>query len=156
MGVTGPEEWSVACEGGCRWERLPTFDNEFDALEAHDPVSHDFLDELMKQASGTGLGIEDYDAPIGRMLTRIKRPWLGELKANGPTDRSGRYDQHRLYFGEAPLGERSLVACLLGSKPAKTPRPIWLHKQNRHIGMAMDRLMSWCRRGKATYRILDR
>ncbi|MGY1948635.1 hypothetical protein [Nocardia asiatica] len=154
--MTDPDEQTIACDGDCKWVQLDEFKREFAELEDRDPVSYDFLVVLMDAAAGEGIGPEDYKAPIGRRLVRRERPWIGEFRVDGPTDRSGRCEQHRMYFGEAPVDRKSLAACLIGSKPSKTLPHIWRPKQDRHIGWAMDRLRAWCRRSDVTCRMLGR
>lgn len=156
VGVANPDGWTVACEGNCDWVKLGTFIREFEQLEERDPVSHAYLAVLMEDAAGNGLNDEDYRAPIGLALHRLQKPWIGEFRTNGPEDHKGRCEQHRLYFGEAPEGEKSLVACLVGSKPSKVERRMWKLRQDKHIGMAMDRLSAWCRQVRVTCRILAR
>ncbi|MGW4366280.1 hypothetical protein ACWEKT_11595 [Nocardia takedensis] len=134
---------------------MSEFVREFNSLEEVDPLSYDRFMVLMDLAERGTLRPDDYKAPIGRGLTqRRTRPWLGEFQADGFRNHRGRCDQHRLYFGEAPVEKNSLTACLIGTKQSKTEPRIWRPKQDRHIGKAMDRLLSWCKRGGHLCRML--
>ncbi|WP_153348566.1 hypothetical protein [Nocardia aurantia] len=129
---------------------LDTWRNEFDALDEAEPVAAAFFRGLMRRAQKHGLGDGDYRAPVGLKLSRLNRPWIAEFRTL-----SGNETQHlRLYWGEAPEDDKSLVACLVGAKAARTPLHRSLPTQDRHIGTAMDRLAGWCRSAATTCRKL--
>ena len=129
---------SQACGGGCSWVELPPFQSEMSVLDQTEPVAAGFYRQLMKRAEGTGLGEEDYDAPMGMKLHRKNKPWIAEFKTVDSADKL----DIRLYWGEAPAGQQSLVACLVGSK--RRGLTIDLVRQNKHITTAMDVLIRWC------------
>ncbi|MGY1869843.1 hypothetical protein ACW9HK_32615 [Nocardia gipuzkoensis] len=155
--MTDPNKFSKACEGDCEWSETDAFGAEFDALQSIDEVAYAFLIEVMEDAEKDGVGDDDLSAPegVGRAFrAMINQPWLGALCADGREDKRGNYEQYRVYFGEAPVSERSLVASKLGAKPARSPDHIWRPKQDSHIKEAIGRLRSWCKRHRYDYRKL--
>ncbi|WP_433568135.1 hypothetical protein ACQP1O_43045 (plasmid) [Nocardia sp. CA-151230] len=142
---------SKASNGGCTWVKLDTFEVEFTELDDSEPVAAGYFEALMDRAEGSGVGEEDYDAPMGLRLTRLNKPWIAEFKTKDRTEKN----DIRLYWGEAPVDKPSLVACLVGTKPANVEPRGFLPRQDKHITRAMDRLISWCRRVGEKYRLLQ-
>ncbi|MBF6363192.1 hypothetical protein IU447_24045 [Nocardia farcinica] len=152
-----PDEYSKAIDGGCRWSCVDAFEDEFDALAEEDVVVYEFLETVMEYAEQDGIDADQLKAPEGvssYFRSRHNRPWLGALFADGKPDKRDRCLQYRLYFGEAPEDQPSLVASKLGSKPKPSPRRIWETMQNSHIKQAMDRLQAWCKKCDCSYRKL--
>ncbi|MGV9676381.1 hypothetical protein ACWDSJ_13960 [Nocardia sp. NPDC003482] len=145
-----PDKASKACHGGCSWVKLPAFVEELRQLDEDDVVAGQYFSRLMIRATRGGIGPEDYRAPEGLSLRQVNKPWIAAFATDGPTM------QHRLYWGEAPEDQPSLVACGVGSKPfgSRVPRHIWRSAQDSHINTAISRLRSWCRRNGYTYRKL--
>ncbi|MFD6215408.1 hypothetical protein [Nocardia salmonicida] len=119
-----------------------------DELDAAEPVAAGFFRQLMHRAEGVGLGEEDYEAPIGFRVTYKNKPWIAEFK----TEDSGQKQDVRLYWGEAPVEQQSLVACLIGLK--RRGLRLDLVRQDKHIVGAMGVLQRWCNKSGYTCRKL--
>ncbi|WP_433679962.1 hypothetical protein [Nocardia sp. CA-119907] len=139
---------SKACGGGCSWVELQPFQLEMARLDETEPVAAGYYRRLMKRAEGAGLGEEEYDAPMGLRLPRKNKPWIAEFKTVDSADKL----DIRLYWGEAPIDQVSLVACLIGSKRRRSAAD--LVRQNSHITKAMDALQRWCNKEGHTCRKL--
>jgi hypothetical protein len=129
--------------------KLDSWSFEYEQLDEDQPAAAGFFRRLMARAESSGIGDEDYKAPIGhRLKFRLYKPWIAEFR----TKNSSETEDVRMYWGEAPPDAKSLAACLIGSKPANTTANRSLPRQDAHIGKAMDRLDSWCRNNDATCR----
>ena len=151
---------SKASNGGCRWERTDKFREELEELHHTDGAVAGYFEALMEAAGDAqGLGVEDYSAPLGSNFVRQKKPWIAEF---GRDTRTG--GQCRMYWGEAPEDEMSLIAASIATKPRAASgfsraTSTWKNarvKQDSHIRTAMDRIQAWCRQHEVTYRKLGK
>lgn len=150
------DKLSKASSGSCEWFETEVYVRKRDAFaEEHEPaIVH--LEGLMELAELTGLPPGNYDAPVGRnrLIARRPKPWVGELKSDGPEDEHGHVRQYRLYFGEAPVDQASLLAAFIDWKHTGWPVRKQKSKQTTHITKAMDQITNWCRTRRQDYRKL--
>lgn len=139
------EDWCENCakigcrvrQGRCAWVRSKHFTPEWDALRADDKYAWATLKALIKESeSPTGLpGNHTFD------LRSAQGCAIGELKATGTTNRSGKVWLHRLYYGQPDAPEDQVVALTVQRKrPGRGAAAI---AQNGHIAHAVKRFFSW-------------